>query len=420
MLDRTIAPAIQKIEQVSIPEAVFRKLDNGIPLFYINAGQQPVMRLELVFEAGKWFEDTAGLSYFTGKMLTEGTKRFSAQEIATRFEAMGAFVEVNCGFDHITLIIHLLTRQLEEILPLVQEMVWQPSFLDGELQKLKDRKKQSLLVDLQKSSFVAARQFTKMVFGENHPYGRILEVEQVDSIHRDQLSHFHQQYMSGHFEIILSGMISDNHLESINLALGQHHIEKIAPKSVKKTAYSASHYLLDKEDSLQSSIRVGMPYIPRQHPDYLEMLVVNEILGGYFGSRLMSNIREDKGYTYGIRSGIRCLAHDSIWVVSTDVKKQFREQTLEEIKKEINKLQTKLVPKSELETVKNYMLGTLVSSLDTPFALADKFKTIHYSGLDYGYYEAYFEIVNQIDQERIRELCLQYLQWENMTSVVVG
>ena len=164
MLDRTIAPVVQKIAQVSVPEAVCQKLDNGIPLFYVNAGQQPVMRFELVFEAGKWFEDTPGLSYFTGKMLTEGTKSYSAHEIATRFEAMGAFVEVNCGFDHITLTIHLLTRHLHKILPLVQEMVWQPSFSDVELQKLKHRKKQSLLVDLQKNSFVAARQFTKIGF----------------------------------------------------------------------------------------------------------------------------------------------------------------------------------------------------------------------------------------------------------------
>jgi predicted Zn-dependent peptidase len=420
MLDRTIAPAVQKIEPVSIPEAVCQKLDNGIPLFYVNAGQQPVMRFELVFEAGKWFEDTPGLSYFTGKMLTEGTNSYSAQEIATRFEAMGAFVEVNCGFDHNTLTIHLLTKHLDQILPLVQEMVWQPSFLDVELQKLKHRKKQSLLVDLQKNSFVAARQFTKLVFGEDHPYGRVLEVEQIDGIHQDQLSQFHGKYMSRYFEIILSGMISDNHLESINQALGQHDVAKVEPKNVKKTAYSSSHYVLDKEDSLQSSIRLGMPFINRKHPDYLEMLVVNEILGGYFGSRLMSNIREDKGYTYGIRSGIRCLVHDSIWVVSTDVKKQFREQTLDEIKKEITKLQTELLPNSELETVKNYMLGTLVSSLDTPFALADKFKTIHYSGLDYSYYEAYFQTVNQVSNERIRQLCLQYLQWENMTSVLVG
>ena len=250
-----------------------------------------------------------------------------------------------------------------------------------------------------------------MVFGENHPYGRALEVEQIDRIHQDQLSHFHGQYMSGYFEIILSGMISDHHLESINLALGQHGVAMNQPKNVEKTVYRSSHYVLDKEDSLQSSIRLGMPYINRKHPDYLEMLVVNEILGGYFGSRLMSNIREDKGYTYGIRSGFRCLVHDSIWVISTDVKKQFREQTLDEIKKEITKLQTELVPNSELETVKNYMLGTLVSSLDTPFALADKFKTIHYSGLDYGYYEAYFQTVNQVNHERIRQLCLQYLQW---------
>ncbi len=420
MLDRTMVPAINQIEQVSIAEAVSIELDNGIPLYYIDSGPQPVMRLEIIFNAGKWFEDHPGQSYFTSKMLAEGTKSYHAQEIATRFEELGAFVEVSSGFDHITLVVHLLARQLNEVLPLVQEMVYSPSFLGSELQDLKDRKKQSLLVDLQKNSFVAARQFTQMIFGENHAYGRMLKVEDVESLQQKDVAAFHQSHMTGNFEIILSGMVRENHLEIINLVLGQEPLDKKAQQPNVELAYSPSKYVLDKEDSLQSSIRLGIPFINRPHPDYLDMLVVNEILGGYFGSRLMSNIREDKGYTYGIRSGIRCLTHHSIWVVSTDVKKEFREQTLDEIKKEIKRLQTELVPQSELQTVKNYMLGSLASSVDTPFALADRFKTVHFSRLDYSYFEQYFHAVTQIDDQRILQLSNQYLRHDNMSTVLIG
>ena len=420
MLDRSMAPAIQQIEQVSIPQAAATRLDNEIPLFYVNAGQQPVMRLELVFGAGKWYEDSAGHSYFTGKMLTEGTKSYSAVEIARLFDEMGAFVEVSCGFDRVTLTLHLLSRQIDQVLPIVGEMIKQPTFNDSDLQDLQDRRKQSLLVDLEKNSFVAAREFTQRIFGEKHPYGRVLDIEDIASIKANDLRAFHSQYMGGYFEIILSGMIVEQHLESINRTFGQRPTRGTADKGALDTKYVASKHYFDKEDSLQSSIRLGMPFINRQHPDYLEMLVVNEILGGYFGSRLMSNIREDKGFTYGIRSSIRCLDHGSIWVVSTDVKKQYRDQTLEEIDKEIERLHTEPVPESELLTVKNYMLGTFVSSLNTPFALADRFKTIHYSGLDYQYYQKFFETINKIDSERIQQLSRKYLRPDTMTAVVVG
>ena len=150
------------------------------------------------------------------------------------------------------------------------------------------------------------------------------------------------------------------------------------------------------------------------------MVIVNEILGGYFGSRLMRNIREDKGFTYGIRSGISNLKHAGFWSVSTEVKKQYRDQTINEIHKEIQLLKQTPVSEEELETVKNYMSGTFISAIDTPFALADKFKTIHYSGLDYDYYERYFQSINNITAERIQELSRKYLIKEQMTTVMVG
>lgn len=420
MPDRTVAPAIQQIEQVAIPEAIGLELDNGAPLYYVSAGKQPVMRLEIVFNAGKWFEQIPGQSYFTGTMLTEGTDGHSAGEIAAFFDELGAFTEVTCGFDRITLTVHLLSRHLQTVLPLIREIIQAPAFNASELESLKARRKQKLLVELKKNSFQAARNFTEKIFGLDHPYGKALNPEDISGLEVETISSFYRERMQGNFEVILSGKIEDQHIDSINKILGNDSRNAVIRPDIAEPVYLPTTNIFEKEGSLQSSIRVGMPFINRQHPEFPEMLVVNEILGGYFGSRLMRNIREEKGYTYGIRSTVNCLTHAGLWVVSSDVKKEFRHQTLKEITREIEILQNQPVPETELETVKNYMLGSFVSSLDTPFALADRFKTIHHSGLDYDYFQNYFNTVRNISAERIMALSQKYLLPESFTTVVVG
>jgi predicted Zn-dependent peptidase len=303
---------------------------------------------------------------------------------------------------------------------LIAELINHPAFRDMELQNIKQLKKQRLLVDLQKTSFVAAQKFTGNVFGKEHPYGRLLDIENIESTTIEMVLMFYQEQLKGNFEIVVSGQVDEHDLKRINETLGQEPRLTREYPEVSSYNYGPSELLIEKEDSLQSSVRMGMAFINRDHPDYNEMLVVNEILGGYFGSRLMRNIREDKGYTYGIHSGISCLNHGSLWIVSTDVKKEFRDQTVDEIIREIQVLQNELVPQEELETVKNYMLGTFISETDTPFALADKFKTIHYSGLGYDYYRRYFQTIKKIDSERIQELARKYLVLENLSKVVVG
>lgn len=420
MPDRSVAPAINQIEQVPIPQALYSCLDNGIPLYYVNAGKQPVMRLEIIFPAGKLFEKHPGASYFTGKMLTEGTRSHSAPEIASFFDQLGAHVEVTSGFDRITLAVHLLARHLPTILQMVEEMISQPAFSESELENLRHRKQQQLLVDLKKNSYQAAQTFTSKIFGSEHPYGRVLSPDAIDNINVDMVSDFYGSNLTGSCEILVSGSVKEEDIDCINDALGKKTREKkeVTAPSPDKYVPSRTHQNID--ESLQSSIRVGMPFISRDHPDFLGMLVVNEILGGYFGSRLMRNIREEKGYTYGVHSSINCLSNAAIWAVSTDVKKTVQQQTLQEVEKEIEILRTRLVPDQELETVKNYMMGTFVSSLDSPFAIADKFKIIHYSRLGYDYFDSYFKTVKNIDSLSIRELSRQYLKLENMTEVVVG
>ena len=163
-----------------------------------------------------------------------------------------------------------------------------------------------------------------------------------------------------------------------------------------------------------------MPLFKKDAADYHLMRVVNTILGGYFGSRLMRNIREERGLTYGISSGIITMEDAGYLVIGTDVKKQFTQLAIDEVYREIERLRLEPVSAVELRTVKNYLAGKLLNSVDTPFALAEKFKNIYLYGLTYGFYQNYLKTLNDITPEVIQTVANRYLIAANIHEVTVG
>jgi zinc protease len=171
---------------------------------------------------------------------------------------------------------------------------------------------------------------------------------------------------------------------------------------------------------VQTSIRIGRHLFKRKDPDFYKFIVCNEVLGGYFGSRLMKNIREDKGYTYGISSNLAPLKNAGYWAISTDVKKEFAQATLDEIAKEIKLLQTKLVSVDELQTVQNFMAGEFAASLNTPFEIADRVRLMVLENLEPDFYARYISGVRAITPEQIMEMANKYLNFDDLTQVLVG
>ena len=165
---------------------------------------------------------------------------------------------------------------------------------------------------------------------------------------------------------------------------------------------------------------MGRLAINRIHPDFPGLQVLNCLLGGYFGSRLMANIREDKGYTYGIGSAVVSMRDAGYFFIATEVGADVCTAALGEIEKEVNLLKSSLVESPELDLVRNYMLGSMLGSLENAFSHADKFKNVYFSGLDYGYYDDYIKTVKNIDREEIMRLAAKYLDFENFTKVIVG
>lgn len=420
MLNRSVPPPSFSVDYVDLLEAQAFLLDNGVKGHYLSAGDLPVMRLELVIKAGKRYEAFPGVSFFAGKMLLEGTATRSSRNISDFFDGLGAFIEVVPGYDFITITIHHLKKHLETMLPVIAELLYQPLYGNDELSNLKRIKHQKLQVNLQRNNFVASRKFRELLFGRQHPYGRNLEFENIEKLQREDILDHWRKYMEGQYEIIVSGQVSTRELALINRYLGPLKVAETIETKIPLGVFTPQEVLIEKEDSLQSTIRMGMPTIDRKHKDYFKVLVANEILGGYFGSRLMRNLREDKGYTYGIHSVISHLLHGTMFIIGTEVKKDFRAQTIYEIRQEIKAMQRQLLDKEELRTVTSYMAGKFASEVDSAFALADKFKTIYFNGLGYDYYKEYYRNLKEIDNTTILEISRKYFPLEKMGQVVVG
>ncbi len=421
MLDRTTPPAAAKrISSVSITKAKSVSLSSGTPLHIIHAGQHDIVRLEIVMKSGRWFEMQKGTAYFASQMLLEGTSGKSSKELADIFEFHGAHVSINSGIDYNTFVVYTLSSKLVEIIDIISQCLMDPVFPDYELNILKDIQIQQLRINNEKNSYVAGKEIRKLLFGNVHPYGRSLEIEDMnDKLNAELLRSYYKTDLLNGIEIIISGNVPDRliaNLEALN-QLPVYQNESIIHEFDDTTK---SETIIDRTDSLQSSIRLGRRIINKSHEDFIGLIIVNELLGGFFGSRLMKNIREDKGYTYGIHSSLVSHIQDSFWVIGTDVKKEFVGDTIEQVFFEMDCLRNDLVGYEELNLVKNYMLGNFISSLETSFALADKFKNIHFFGQDYIFYDRYIDTVNNITPRQLQDLAQRYLIKENFKKVVIG
>lgn len=420
MIDRTKAPQFIRPEYFPLQKVESVVLEGGIPFHYLDSGKQNIVRLEIIFKAGKWHEEKNGASMLAGKLLTEGgTGKYDSFAIGKIFEQNGAFFEVSPGLDFITFSVYCLSKNIHKLIDVVEEIILRPAFADKETEIQKSIQIQNLKVNKEKNSFLATRHFRKKLFGNDHPYGKITDVADIESISKDDLLEFFNNNIKNNFEVILSGHFSAGEVSLLKSFFAgikkEAHDDHIHPRPGNNQNYN-----LERSESLQSSIRIGKPVIDKHDSDYALLLIFNEILGGYFGSRLMQNLREDKGFTYGVHSSIVPLLRATYFTISTDVIKKHKEEAVREIHYEISKLIETKVDSRELNTVKNYFKGTFLSGINSPFSLADKFKGIHFHGLNYDFYQDLFENIDAINAEAVREFAERNFAQNNFIEVVVG
>ena len=421
---RTTKPKIKPIEPVALIEPEVFTLDNGVSVHAIDAGTEELLRIDLIFEAGSVYQDQSLTAYFTGRCLKEGTEKFSSREIATTVDFYGAYLKTMATKDDSRVSLYCLSRHLDQLLPLLQEVSLKAVFPEDEVETIVKKSRQEFLVNMQKVKYMARHYFGSLVFGNEHPYGQFAEVKDYDQIGPEQLRNFFGTfYQLSPFRIIVSGKLPAGIHYTLNRFFGQHRLNGKQLRNLEiphaKPSQQTEHHI-DKPTALQSAFRIGKPLFNKLHPDFQKFQVLNTILGGYFGSRLMSNIREDKGYTYGIGSMVSSLRHDGMFVIASEVGNDVTLPAITEVYHEISRLQNDLVPEDELRLVKNYLHGSFLRSADGPFALAELVKAASDFGLGMDYYHHYLETIKNVTAEEIRDLAVKYLQPDSLVRLVVG
>ena len=428
MINRTFAPKIIDAVDFSLELKPCEKylLDNGVPVYAVNAGAEEVMMVELVFFAGNCYEDKNLVAATTNYLLKNGTATKNAFQINEHFEYYGSYLNRACYNETSTITLHCLNKHIEELLPVVEELITGAIIPEEELSIYKQNMKQRLSVNLKKCDFVAGRLIDSYLYGDNHPYGKYTTHSVYDALNREELLHFfNKYYTNGQCIIFAAGKLPGNLQELLNKYFGSLALTTPAPgqmpvhtpASLYKTG--EKFRIANDPNGVQGAIRIARPFPNRHHPDFQKVMVLNNIFGGYFGSRLMSNIREEKGYTYGIYSYLQNHIQHSAWVISTEAGKDVCEATINEVYKEMSELRDKPVDNEELQLVRNYMMGTILGDLDGPFQIIARWKNYILNGLDGNYFYDSINIIRTINTEELKELANKYLHPEEFYELVV-
>jgi predicted Zn-dependent peptidase len=424
MLDRTIAPEFKTIEKIDIIKAQEQFLDNGIPLYTVNAGSQELTKVEFIFSAGMYQQSRTLVASTTNTLLESGTSKHNALQLSEQIDFYGSFLELEVGQDYASATVYSLNKYLNESLAFLEEILKDSVFPQSEIDILLANKKQKHLINSGKVSHLARRKFSELLFGAQHPYGVDAKMEDFDTLKQnDILNFFKNHYSFKNCFIVAAGNLPRDLQSVLNSHFGKDNWGNSSVSPVKTSPIVSTNqqkHLVAKNDAIQSAIRIGRVLFNKTHEDYFKFQVLNTILGGYFGSRLMANIREDKGYTYGIGSGLTSLVNSGFFYISTEVGSDVTSKALEEVYKEIKLLRDNLVSAEELETVRNYILGQFLRSVDGPFALAEKFVAIKEFGLDYSYYTNYFNAVKSVTPKDLQDLANKYLQEKDLIECVAG
>ncbi len=423
-LNRTSAPKIHIIRELNLPTIEKASLSNGIPTISINVGNQEIVKIQLVFKAGMWYQSQSLQAFFTGQMLEEGSRNFTASDLAEKLDSCGAHVHQKVNRDNASIEIYTLSKHLETVLPLVADMLRFPTFGEAELKQLVEQEKQAFNVRNQQVKHIAQREYSALLFGNQHPYGSSATEESYNLLNTSILKEFHKtNYGSDNCRIFVSGKIDSSTQNLLDKFLGQEkwgnqNLPKL-PEFSSQSSTDKLHYL-PKENVLQSAIRLGKRSIGKSNPDYFGLTVASTLFGGYFGSRLMSNIREDKGYTYGIYAGIYPHIHDSAFIISSEVGADVAQKAMDEIRYELKRLRTESVDLEELSLVKNYMSGTFLRSLNGAFALGEAVKTLYEFNLKEDYYQNYLNTIHEMTPEKVLYYANKYLHEDQMIELIVG
>ncbi len=391
-----------------------------IPMYLVTGGNEPVFKLEMVFRAGRLFERHRHAASATAALMPDGTDTMSSQVLAEALEYYGATVRCYSSPDSLTLSVHAMTKFAAPVFDIVRHILLEPSFPEEELAQYQKKKIQRYKMGMAQNEYLANREFSERIFGPTHPYGYSSTPERIMALTPESLRAHHSILGRTCLDVFLAGDTRDGLLVKVEDLLSGLPEGENVPITSQLPEQSIEKVHIPGPQPHQVSVRIGKQIINRKHHDYPGLFLLNTILGGYHGSRLIRNLREEKGLTYSVQSNLESLLQSTCFIVTTDANLEFRDKVVEEIYHEIDNLRSLNVGKAEMEMVKNYICGNFLMQIDGPFNVVDTIKPLIAHKLPIDYFDEFVERLVKVSAKKVRSLAEVYLNPEEMLEVVVG
>lgn len=420
-MNRSQAPQVKPFGHLSIPPETVEELSNGIKLHYISGGDQPVCRLMLCFAGGVAEIGNTVTGRIVMSMLTNGSAHYSTEETADILDFNGIRIGSSQRSHYCTLRISMLNHRVGDVMPVMTDFLNEPSFPADRLETACLNARTQIETDMAEPSFEVEKLFDELMLGKGHPLAITPSPSFAEGFTVDNARMLYRRLLcTSKCEAFLSGALDDNIIQSVRMALESvsslsdgfdFNYVDIAPPS------SPQHICVSRPDSLQSTVKAGIPSIGRNHADYIPLHLSTMALGGYFGSRLMTNIREEKGLTYGIHASLMGQREGAYMQISAQCDKSYTAQVLDEIRNELKRLSTNPPTGRELERLKLYATSSLAKSLDSPDEIMDFYMTRLMADTPADYFDARLRAINALDSDTIARIADTYLSPEFLSTV---
>lgn len=413
-------PPLTIPEKIAIQQAQRTTLANGMELYTLPSDDFEVLRLSFVFRAGSARQQVPFSASATAGLLSEGTRSLTAQQIAEQLDYYGSWFDVNVDRDCAYISFAMLSKFVPQTLAVAEEVLLHPTFPEEELKTYCSKRKQRLAIERTKVDVQAREAFAAALFGPDHPYGLSTDEKAYDTLARADLETFYRRfYTASNGFVVCSGRIGEAERQAIEALAGQFP-GGMPPETVFPEPRTQHRAQVDHPGAVQSSIRIGRLLFGREHPDFLGMQVVATALGGYFGSRLMQNLRETHGYTYGVVAAMVNFEKTGYLAVATQVGSEVTANALAQIYAEIERLRREPMRDEELSLVRNIMVGEMMRILDGPFGIADVTIENILCGRSNAVIDENIDRIRSMTPADVQRLAARYLAPEELVTVVAG
>jgi predicted Zn-dependent peptidase len=399
----------------------------GPKIVLLEQGHEPLLRIDIQWNHGSWFESDFLAARTMTRMLTEGTLRRSAAEWTSMVDFWGGSIRFSTEAEQTTATLMVLDRFFPQVWPLFLEAITEPAFGQDALDAVLLSKIQHWHIESRKMSFMAGRQLRQMIYPLGHPEARLSHPDIYRAVTRDHLVRAHRQIMEN-AEIsiavcgpmgagIIPGLIED--VQRAFPILSSGNLPK-APMLMDLPIPAPALVHVPQQDALQVSLRAALVWPPKTDREYHLLKILVTVLGGYFGSRLMQNLREDLGLTYGVGARLRSYRNHSLMVVQSELSAGSEKLALEQIRFEMDRLGRELISVPEWGRVQSYLRGQLMAGLDGSFALMDRYWDLESFGLGEDYLKDYLRILDETTPEDLMDLAGKYLLPDQLVVASAG